>query len=123
MALTITYNATHNIALTYIFRATAGGTVFSSNLAASTSFDLFDDTAVANDAIYFALAAFYSGLSDLKINIGTALAGTDVVLVWEYTRYKNVSPYYEWVTIPNLIDNSNNFTLTGERIIEFPYPP
>ena len=125
MAFTATYNAVRNTALAYIYRATSGGTVFSANLATSTAFDLFDDTAVANDAIYFAASTRYSNFSDLKINVGTAMAGTDIVLIWEYTRYKTgTAPNnYDWVTIPNLIDNSAGFTLTGEQVIEFPFPP
>ena len=123
MALTITYNATRNTNLTYIYRATSGGTVFSANLTASTAFDLFSDTAVANDAIYFAASTRYGDMSDFKFNIGTAMAGTDIVLIWEYTRYRGGSPAFQWVEIPNTVDNTNQFTNTGEQIFEFPYPP
>ena len=52
--MAITYNAAGTrIDLTHLFRATSGGTVFSANLNTTAAFDLFDDTAVANDAIYF----------------------------------------------------------------------
>ena len=125
MPATITYNSsgTFTIVPTYIYRATSGGTVFSANLASSAVFDYFEDTAVANDAIYFASSNRYASMSDFKFNIGTAMAGTDIVLIWEYTRFKSGSPAFQWVEIPNTVDNTNQFTNTGEQIFEFPYPP
>jgi len=55
--MAITYQ-TDAITISYIYRATSGGTVFSSNLNATAAFDYFDDTAVVGDAIYFGVAAY-----------------------------------------------------------------
>jgi len=112
---TIAYN-NEDIDLGFIFRATSGGTVFSANLANETTFDLFTDDAVENDAIYFAKNSF-TGFSDLKFNIGTAMAGTDIVLVWEYyCGYTRT-----WRTMHNLTDNTDSFTKTGVNTVVFPY--
>lgn len=118
----VTFNATYLTPQT-VFRATSGGTVFSANLAGTAAHDLFDDSPAANDAIYF---CGFSGSnfvqpSDLKLNIGTALAGTDVVLAWEYYGY-NYPTGPTWRPIPaaNLNDESAGFTLTGVRTVKFP---
>jgi hypothetical protein len=113
---TITYNAAKSN-IEYIFRATSGGTVFSSNLAASTAFDYFTDTAVANDAIYFGGVA-HLPISDLYLTIGTAIAGVDVVLVWEY--YAWPSGGRGWRAIHDLSDGTAGFTSLGERTVQFP---
>jgi len=116
MALTITYNST-DYQCYYIWRATSGGTVFSSNLYNDTAFDYFDDSPTVNDAIYF--IGFYSNgsyrcISNLKFNIGTAMAGTDIVLLWEYYSTSG------WVPIENFTDNTSAFTATGQQTLVFP---
>jgi len=114
--MAITYNTYRGNPL-YIFRATSGGTVFSTNLTTSTAFDLFTDTAVANDAIYF--SGFSSGMtvySNLYLTIGTALSGTDVVVVWEYYAGSALG----WRTCHDLTDGSNGFTTTGDVVVKFP---
>jgi len=110
----ITYNTNRSNPL-YIYRTTSGGTIFSANLTTSTAFDLFSDSAVVNDAIYF--SGYSSGLivySNLYLTIGTALSAVDLNLVWEY--YSGTG----WRTCHNLLDGSNGFTTTGNIIVTFP---
>jgi hypothetical protein len=108
---TIAYN-TAATNLPYVYRATGGGVTFSANLTATNVFDYFTDTAVVDDAIYFGSATFWS---DLTINVGTALSGTDVVLAWEY--YNGSA----WVAMTDLTDNTVGFTVTGSNTIVFPW--
>jgi hypothetical protein len=110
---TIAYNDT-DYDCSYIYTATSGGTVFSANLKDSTAFDLFPDTPTADDAIYFSRRT--PNISDIKVNVGTALAGTDVVLIWEH--WSN-----GWKTIPRLNDETVGFTKTGTNTVKFPIPP
>ena len=87
MAGTITYNADSTKKdLNYIFTATSGGTVFSANQKDSTAFDIFSDSAVVDDAIYFGITRSnpYLPISDLYFNIGTALVATSITITWEY---------------------------------------
>lgn len=112
--MAITYNASLTN-ITYIYRATNGGTVFSANEAANTTFDYFANNAVANDAIYFGNNN-YSQLSDLTLNIGTPMAGSNIVLVWEYYCVLTGT----WRTMHNITDQSNKFTVTGAVRIVFP---
>lgn len=111
---TIAYNTTQ-VALNAIYTTTGGGTVFSANLAASTAFNYFSNTAVVNDAIYFGTSQSAS-CSNLYLNIGTALAGTGITIVWEY--YCGTTG--TWRTMHNLTDGSNGFTTTGAVIVKFP---
>jgi len=127
---TLSYNPTSDKRnLTYLYTTTGGGTVFSANLTTSTDFDLFSDTAVANDAIYFGIDTSFS---DLYFNIGTAMAGTDIVLAWEY--YTGVPPSTlqlfqttpsdwtsaKWRAIEDLQDDTSGFTVTGANTVKFP---
>lgn len=111
--MAISYNSTQ-ANLSYIFTTTSGGTVFSSNLAASTSFNYFSNTAVVNDAIYFCFSG--TSFSNLILNVGTALSGTGVTVVWEYfTRIGST-----WRPCHNLTDGSNGFTTLGAVTVKFP---
>ena len=109
----ITYN-TASGGLSTILRATSGGTVFSSNLSGTTNHDLFTDTAVVNDAIYFGGSA--SVFSDLVFNVGTAVVATGMTLVWEYYQAGGV-----WTTMDKLKDDTNGFTVTGVNTVRFPF--
>jgi len=128
--MAITYNPTTDKRnLLQLFTTTGGGTVFSANLTASTAFDLFSDTAVANDAIYFGIDKSFS---DLYFDIGTAMAGTDIVLIWEYyagsppSTLRNFLPVpgdwtsAKWQPIEDLQDDTNGFTVTGANTVKFP---
>lgn len=114
--MAITYNSYSNCP--HVFRATSGGTVFSANLA-GTTFDYFTDTAVLNDAIYFSRNAEYMAISDLKLHVGTAMAGTGITITWEYFRGTGAV----WTEINDLIDNTNGFTVTGANTVQFPLQP
>jgi hypothetical protein len=131
----ITYNISGDKKnLTHIYRATSGGTVFSANLTADTAFDLFTDTAVANDCIYFGTTtSANAAMSDLYFDVGTALAGTDVVLVWEYYsgaptlsmgRLFLPTPgdwtASKWRTMEDVSDDTVGFTVTGANTVKFP---
>lgn len=110
--MALTYNTT-KVAATYIYRATGGGVTFSANLAGKV-FDYFTDTAVVNDALYIGRSAKY--WSDVDFNIGTAMAGTGITLVWEYYRVNT------WVAMTNFQDDTANFTATGAKSFKFGYP-
>lgn len=114
MAFTATYNNT-KIALTHVFRASSGGTVFSANYATTTAFDYFDNSAVLNDALYFSNVANSAIMSDFDVNVGTAIVGTGIVLSWEYYRSDSI-----WTPIENLQDDTVGFTVTGINTIRFP---
>ncbi len=116
----ITYNAITGDCV-HIFSTTSGGTVFSSDYGSTAAFDYFDDSAVVDDAIYFSSIGYYydSKISDLVLNVGTALAADSITIVWEYYHYG----LEDWVAIPNLTDNTNGFQTTGVNTVEFPVPP
>jgi len=114
MAITGTYN-TYLSFVTELYTASAGGTVFSANLAANAAFDLFTDTAVVNDAIYFANGANGAVHSDYVFNVGTAMAGTGIVLKWEYYK-RGIG----WVDLECLLDDTLGFTVLGTNRVKFP---
>jgi hypothetical protein len=128
---TITYQ-TGTRAISHIYRATSGGTVFSANLNASTVFDYFTDTAVVNDALYFGIALngnAGNSLSKILFNIGTALAGTGITIVWEFYQRDLTPAYYGgsgtaagWYALPSFADDTNGFTTTGSQAFKFGLP-
>jgi hypothetical protein len=110
--MAITYN-TGSIAFTHVYTATSGGTVFSANLYNTAVFDYFPDAPAVNDAIYFGSNANY--FSDVALNVGTAMAGTDIVLVWEYhNAYTNL-----WTTIDGVQDDTVGLTALGANSYKF----
>lgn len=111
--MAISYNSTQ-ANLSYIFTTTSGGTVFSSNLATSTAFNYFSNTAVVNDAIYFCFTGV--SFSNLYLNVGTAMAGAGINLAWEYFCRSTGT----WRTCHNLTDGSNGFTTLGAVTVKFP---
>ena len=114
--MAIVYNTT-TYNLTHIYRATSGGTVFSANEAANTAFDYFVDAPTANDAIYFGTNATNTRApSSILLNIGTAMAGTGIVLKWE--TYNNGA----WTEIANTLDGTSNLTTLGAVEFAFGLP-
>lgn len=97
--------------LDYLFRATAGGTVFNSVVVTGAT-DLFDDAPAANDAIYFGISSYYM-YGKINFNITTALVGTDVVLAWEYYGRNEDGVTYSWRALPSQKDDTNGFTTLG----------
>ena len=111
---TISYN-TNTKTLNVIYRATNNGTVFSSNLAGTATFDYFNDTAAVNDAIYFSSGNPYA-FSDIVVDVGTALSATSITIVWEYYQYG-----VGWTPLNNFQDDTNGFQIAGVNTIRFPY--
>lgn len=113
MAVSISYPGAYYNCV-YVFRATGGGVTFSANLAGAV-FDYFTDTAVVNDAIYFSGNAANGGqFANLKVNVGTAMAGTGITGVWEYRSALG------WETMHDLTDPTAGFTVPGAATIVFP---
>lgn len=120
MALTLTYNVPQT-AFGEIFTTTGGGTVFSANLRITNVFDYFSDTAVVNDAIYFSAGPYLAGVSDITLNVGTALNGATVV--WEYYKrpYGSLSSAGQgWYPIEDLQDDTVGLTVIGSNRVRFP---
>jgi len=115
MAGAITYNTGYTT-LNYVYRTTTGGTVFSANLVAETVFDYFADDAVVNDALYIG-ATSTQAFSDITFNIGTALAGTGITVVWEYYDASTL-----WVAVPSQSDDTVGFTALGSKAFKFGLP-
>ncbi len=125
---TIEY-AQGNMPLDYIYRATNGGTVLSTNLVDETAFDYFEDSAVADDAIYFGWSRNPGGsrsASRIILNIGTALSG-DVEIVWEVHQLSHIdadgnSVSTGWHEIKSFEDETEGFTQTGVKAFKFGLP-
>ena len=108
--------------LTHVWKATSGGTVFSSNLV-GTAFSFFDVGAAANDAIYFCwdnATTYYQGpaMASLKLNITTGITGSSIVLAWEYYCIGVT----KWIPISQsgtITDNTNGLTTTGANKVAF----
>lgn len=111
---TITYNVPRTNP-TNIYRATGGGVTFSANLTGVAVFDYFADAPAVNDALYFG-AGYGGDFSNLYFNIGTAMAGTDIVLAWEYWCATTTS----WAACHDLTDGTVGFTAAGAQTVTFP---
>jgi hypothetical protein len=109
--MSVTYN-TGNTALTWIYRATTGGTVFSANEVANATFDYFDDSAVVDDCLYIGTSNVQV-FSDVTFNIGTAIAATSITIVWEYRDTAG------WQTMTRYEDDTQGFTQTGVQAFKF----
>lgn len=123
MAFTATYSAETAAfpAGGRIFRASGGGITFSSDLHGVADMDLFDDSAVVGDAIYFTRGANQQSICGLKFNIGAALS-TGVSLVWEYYKWKLTGSLATkaWASIEDLQDDTAGFTVLGVNTVRFP---
>jgi len=114
MAISYTYN-TAQANCQEVYRATSGGTVFSANIAASTAFDYFDDSAVVDDAIYFSKGNNSVQFSDFTFDVGTAIVADSITLKWEYYTLAG-----GWVDVEDLEDDTNGFTTLGSNRVKFP---
>jgi len=115
----VTYN-TGRRNVTHVYQLTGGGINQSVNLV-GTAFDYFEDNPTVDDAIYFHLENKYLGAAGLEIDVATAMAGTDIVLKWEYFAKDGGN---KWQEIPRVTDNTNDLTTTGANLmVFFPYPP
>jgi hypothetical protein len=122
MAITISYEqCTRSFtANSSIFRATSGGTVFTSIAYNSTAFDYFDDTSVVDDALYFCVAVNSNMVAGIKFNVGTPIAATSYTLAWEYYGWTTISSVGSWLPIEDLSDDTASFSITGSHIVKFP---
>lgn len=102
-----------------MFRATSGGTVFTSVAYNATTFDYFDDSAVVDDAFYICLGIYKQLPAGFTFNVGTAIAATSYTLVWEYYKW-NDDTTYSWSPIEDIVDNTVSFSVTGSNTILFP---
>jgi|GEM_PF-3795474 len=107
----------------YIFRYKAATSTYSANLATLSVFDYFDDNLAAGDILYIGLAHSISGTGgshpfhNIKFYVGTPLVADAITLIWEYHSGSS------WVEIPDVVDNTVNFSVTGENWVTFPIPP
>ena len=113
--MAITFN-TSTIEPKYIYSASSGGTVFSSNYYNTSAFDYFTDSAVVNDCIYF--GQYRRGcFQNVNFNIGTAIVADNITIVWEFSTssgWKEFDKGYD--------DETNGFTETGLKSFLFGYP-
>lgn len=114
MALTASYNTAISAYFSEIFTATSWWTVFSANKTTLTAFDLFPDTVVANDCIYFGTLST-AAISDLFFNIWTPIVATWLVLKREYYRR-----WIWWTDIEDLKDDTVWFTVAWVNRVRFP---
>lgn len=79
------------------------------------SYDVFRSDASINDSISFSIPLYK--FDNLTLNITQPAVATRFDIVWEYNNYmgywngSSLSTY--WKPIPNVIDNTNNFTTSG----------
>lgn len=105
----------------YIEKYDASAASFTEIDPTTTAFDYFTDDMTAGD--YLALIATGNNRDtrrrNIKINVGTAVAATDVVIKLQYDSSGGSSAV--WTEI---MDVTDYFTSTGEKTIEFdvPYP-
>lgn len=105
-----------------IYRATGGGAIFSADLRGETAFDLFDNAAVVNDAIYFTRGAYQQSIAGLKFNVGTAISASSYTLIWEYYKWSGDAwtGTASWEPIENVQDDTVSFSVVGANIVRFP---
>lgn len=101
----------------YIYKYDSKTSTFSNNLSEVNSFDYFNDDAQAGDCIYF---VFRSGWRfpwhNLKFYIGQKLIADSINIVWEYYSYSG------WQELPDIVDETNNFTAVGEKWVKWSVP-
>ena len=78
------------------------------------AFDYFDNNATVGD--YIAFGWDYGAFHDLTVNVGTAIAGTGITGVWEWSRDDGT-----WQAL-TCTDNTVGFTVTGVNSITFTIP-
>lgn len=118
---TITFDGLKNASK--IYRATDGGTTFSSTLHASAAFDYFLNSPSVNDAIYFCYDLWnpWTGNGrwhNIKVNVGTARTSAGAG-VWEY--HIGTETGGSWTEL-TCTDPTNGLTTTGSNTITFDIP-
>ena len=82
---------------------------------APTSYDIFTDDAEEGDMIYFGWLK--GSWKNLNLTIDTGISASDVGITWYWL---NTSGEYTLLNVTS--DGTNNFTTTGNNIIEFEVP-
>ncbi|MFB0523977.1 MAG: hypothetical protein ACETVZ_00425 [Phycisphaerae bacterium] len=108
--------------LTCIFRWDESMGIYSSNLAGLSVFDYFDDACTVDDAIYFMWTG-YAQFLEIVFNVGTAFAAASHTIVWEYYGYDAGDGGWGWHALPNVVDNTNGFTVLGINSVTWDKPP
>ncbi len=104
----ISYNAWTTPGHIYTF--SGGG--FSANRSGLAGFDYFPDAAQVNDALYFGHTPRFD---DLWVWVGTPFAAASVTFAWEYWNGS------AWTAL-EVMDGTNGWSATGQRIISFTPP-
>lgn len=110
----ITFNNVENISRILYYNG--NNTVLISHQA--NNFSLFRDNVGVNNSLYFG----YNGgtFNNITINITNPVVATSFGVLWQY----NTHPYYfeYWKNLSNVVDNTNNFSITGTNTISFDIP-
>ncbi|MBW6469621.1 MAG: hypothetical protein K0A90_00185 [Methanosarcinaceae archaeon] len=119
MVGTITYEYANRITASFFYDLSVDS--YSLNLG-YLNIDFFPDTAQVGDCLVISLSNISGKYSGLNFNVGTALIGTGVVLVWEYA--KRGTGYYNptWHALTGVVDNTNGFTTIGVNTIRWDMP-
>jgi len=112
--MAITYNNWENTWAMYFYDASAG--TFTAR--DKTTGDYFTNDCAVGDCLYICQpTAEVKNFKNIKFYIGTAFAATSVTFVWEYASGSST-----WTALPSLVDNTSDFSLTGERTVTWTVP-
>lgn len=114
MASSITYNAWESTRKMSFYDASEE-TFTSRN---GTTGDYFTDDCTVGDCLYISQSQTEArNFKNIKFYIGTAFAATSVTFVWEYASGSS-----SWTALPDLVDNTSDFSLTDERTVTWTVP-
>lgn len=99
-----------------VYRATGGGVTFAA-ISTAGNVDLFTDTAVVNDALYFKVSNQCNKFRGIEFSIDTAIASTSHTFAYEYRKEDST-----WASLPGLVDNTAQFTVLGVNSITWTMP-
>lgn len=99
-----------------VYRVTGGGVTFTT-ISTAGNVDLFTDTAVVNDALYFKVGQQCNKFLGIEFDITTAIVAVAHTLAFEYRKEDGT-----WAALPGLVDNTAQFTVTGVNSITWTMP-
>lgn len=99
-----------------IYRATGGGITFTA-MALTGNVDLFTDTAVVDDAIYFKANGQCSKFLGIEFDINTTIISVAHTFAFEYRKKDGT-----WAALPGLTDNTAAFTVAGVNSVTWTLP-
>jgi hypothetical protein len=105
----VKYNAVTNTA--------TRGVSHSSSDFDKNDYYIFNVGASVNDFIAWG-TPFYV-FTNLTLNLTEPIVSTDHGIIWEYSYNYGTNLWTGWKVIPNVIDETNNFTLTGLKSIRW----